>query len=525
MSEGQVALLGSIIGSAVSIAIVITTVALAYYGWKLLKCVNTYRGWCRMFTYKSLTPIGPTHPIMGHMHLFRNQLEVYKLLGEVTKNTRTKLIGIWIGCLFPIINAVHPDTIKILLKSSAPKPMTITGYKGVIPWLGDGLLVSKGKKWERNRKLLTPAFHFDILKSYITIYNQVADTLVDKLSSLSESSVGSVEIYEPVGLAAFDTMLRCAFSYDSNVQEQGSSHPYVHAVKMLGTLIAARTMKPWQYWYPLYMLTPSGFQFRKYVNYVHRFDEDIIRKRTSALSKDSSLLEKRYFDFLDILLTAKDENGVGLTQREIRDEVDTFLFEGHDTTSSSITWAIYNLAKHQEEQENVYQEVIEVIRETSDIEWKDLNNLKRLGMFIRESIRHSTPVPTITRITTNETVLDGAVIPAGVQVLLNLHIVHNREDVWDDPEKFDPERFEDDKVKARDPYAYIPFSAGSRNCIGKQFALDEIKVVVAKIIRRFKVTVDPDNVAVQNPEFVMRANDNGVHVFLTERMEGSFVVT
>ena len=497
----------------------VITLCLAYITWKLVKAFNTYRGWCKMFTYKSVTPIGPTHSLLGHLHLFKNQSELDKLLTEVSNKTKTKLIGIWTGFFYPMITAVHPDTVQILLKSTEAKPRNVTsGYNGLLPWIGEGLIISQGRKWERNRRLLTPAFHFDILWPYFKIYNKVADILVEKFKLQSTSSAESINVYEPARLAAFDTMLQCAFSYDSNVQQTGASNPYVQAVKTMGILINARTMKPWQFWYPMFKLTPSGRLFTKMSNYVHNFDEEIIRKRKEALKNDKSLLEKRHLDFLDILLTAKDENGVGLTPREIRDEVDTFMFAGHDTVGSAITWGIYNLAKHPEEQQKVYQEVIEVMGERSEVKYDDISKFKRLGMFVRESMRYSSPVPMISRVTTKETVLDGAVIPAGVQVMASLHTIHNRKDVWENPDKFDPERFEDSKMKTRDPYMHVPFSAGSRNCIGQHFALDEIKVTLIKVVRTFKLKVNPDNIPIMVPEMVMRCHDNGVHVFFEERL-------
>lgn len=104
-----------------------------------------------------------------------------------------------------------------------------------------------------------------------------------------------------------------------------------------------------------------------------------------------------------------------------------------------------------------------------------------------------------------------------MEVYLLTHIVHNRSDVWENPTNFDPDRFQDTKIKERDPYQYVPFSAGPRNCIGQHFALDEIKVILIKVVQKFKVRVDPTNEAVCEPVLVMRPKENGVHVFFSNR--------
>ncbi|XP_021343398.1 cytochrome P450 4F4-like [Mizuhopecten yessoensis] len=482
--------------------------------WKLNSLVQKYKTYIELYTSDKVIRFGKFHPLWGHLHLLVPLFKFQILVDKGMRETGRKVSCYWMSFLYPILGVCHPDTVKILLKSSTPKnKQTGGGYFTLLPWLGDGLLISDGKKWERNRRLLTPAFHFDILKTYVPIYNKVFDIFLDEVE-VATSGGKSTEIHHRVGLATLDTLLRCALSYEDNVQEQGSKHPYVNAVRILTNLSVKRIMEPWLHPDILYRLSSSGRTFFKYAKFVHEFDEKVIKERKQALAADKSVITKRRLDFLDILLTARDEQGEGLTDREVRDEVDTFLFEGHDTTASSLSWAIYSLSKNLKEQQKVYEEVTKVLGDRTQVEWSDIKELSRLALFLKESMRMYSPVPSVGRITTEEIDLDGLKVPANMQIYVLIHALNNREDIWGDPETFRPDRFIDEPEK--DPYSYVPFSAGSRNCIGQHFALDEQKVALAKLVQRFKVLPDPNHEPELVFELVMRSN-NGIRIKLEKR--------
>ncbi|XP_021345688.1 cytochrome P450 4A2-like [Mizuhopecten yessoensis] len=494
--------------------VVIGTLLAAICMWKIIAVAKKYKTNIALYHQKKIQPIGKYHPIWGHLYLFSGFDEVIDLCSKVAGQTKARIVSYWIMGFFPVLSVCHSATAKVVLKSSEPKPKQPGGgYNTLMGWLGDGLLLSEGKKWERNRRLLTPAFHFDVLKPYVSIYNKVFDIFLDKLEKAT-SSGSSVEIYNLVSLATLDTMLRCSVSYDGKIQQQGSNHPYVEAVRTLGHLSQKRVMSPW-YWLDfIYYISPSGREYSKYASYVHDFDEKVIRERKKLLTADPSVLKKRHLDFLDILLTAKDEQGIGLTDREIRDEVDTFLFEGHDTTASAISWQIYMLAKHPEEQQKVYDEVKRVLGDRQDVEWSDIQEFTRMSLFIKESLRMYSPVPGIARVTTRDMDLDGVKIPINTEVNILIHVLNHLEESWTKPEEFRPDRFAEDSV--RDPYGYVPFSAGPRNCIGQHFALDEQKVALAKLVQRFRVLPDLNNVPIPNKEVVTRAK-NGIYIKLEKR--------
>ncbi|XP_062570263.1 leukotriene-B4 omega-hydroxylase 3-like [Saccostrea cucullata] len=488
---------------------------LAVFGLSYL--VRFYTRYRRMKTITDrMVQLGPHHPIWGHLLLFQDMAEFCSRASEVVEKTRAKVICSWIMFIVPLISTCHPDTAKVVIKEATAKPKhEIVGYRLVEPWLGDGLLLSDGKKWERNRRLLTPAFHFDILRPYVDIYNEVAEIFLGKLQKFCDAKE-SVEIYSLVTLAALDTMLRCSLSYEGHVQEEGSDHPYAEAVRNLARLTVSRSLKPWLYFDFIYKFSTEGKEFYKLIDFVHQFADDIIQSRRKTLADDPGQLQKRRRDFLDILITAKDDQGEGLSDLDIRAEVDTFLFEGHDTTSSSMSWAIYSLAKHPEEQETLYKEVMEVLNGRDKLQWEDLPSLKYMSMFLKEVMRMHTPVPFIGRVADKPLTLDGITIPAKTKIDILLHTINHHPDLWSDPQEFRPRRFDEETKQDRDPYSYIPFSAGSRNCIGQNFVVSEEKVMLASLIKRFKVSLVEGHIYEHYPQFVMTAK-YGIKINLEER--------
>ncbi|XP_059148816.1 cytochrome P450 4A25-like [Physella acuta] len=478
-----------------------------------------------MFSYKRRRdllmrfPQDPAHPLFGHLLDYPGPDEkglAYQRM-QTGKYPRTNLA--WM-LHTPMVMVTHPDTVKVVLKSSEPKGKRI--YNLIRPWVGDGLLTSSGEKWARNRRLLTPAFHFEILKNYIELKNRSADLLLLKFQQAAEKAQ-PFKVFVNITMFTLDVILKCAMSYETGCQNQGQQHPYVQAVNALSEMMVNRFFRPWLHSDLLFFLTPEGRKFKKHCNYVHKVAEDIIKQRKEKLRTESPVnankeRHHRCMDFLDILLTAHDETGQGLTNAEIRDEVDTFLFEGHDTTASAISWALYSIAEHDEVQQQICEEIdgLMASKTSTDILWEDLSQLPYLTMVIKESLRLHSPVPFIQRELTVDTEIDGKMTPAGTMVNIVIYNAHHNPTIWDDSMKFDPNRFLPENSERRSAYAFVPFSAGPRNCIGQNFAMDEIKIALARILYRFNIRLDPSHKVEKQESIVMRAKDD-IHLLVTER--------
>ncbi|KAK9744567.1 Cytochrome P450 [Popillia japonica] len=233
--------------------------------------------------------------------------------------------------------------------------------------------------------------------------------------------------------------------------------------------------------------------------------------------EEEILGRKKRKSFLDMLLEAS-KDGQVLTDQDIGEEVDTFMFEGHDTTTAGMCWSLFLLGNYPEIQEKLYEEVSSVLGANSTpTSIADLHEMKYLECCVKEALRLYPSVPFIIRRLEQEITLDGHKIPAGVQTLLHIYVLHRTAKYYPEPDKFNPDRFLPENCQGRHPYAYIPFSAGPRNCIGQKFAMYEEKTILASIIKNFKVT------ALETPESITVTADlilrplNGVPIKLERR--------
>ncbi|XP_048196854.1 cytochrome P450 4F3-like [Perognathus longimembris pacificus] len=453
--------------------------------------------------------------LLGHLGLVQSSEEGLQYIQALAWKFETVCLW-WVGPWQPVVRLFHPDFIKpVLLAPAAISPKDALFYRFLRPWLGDGLLLSAGEKWVRHRHMLTPAFHFNILKQYMKIFNKSVNAMHAKWQRLISEGIERLDMFEHISLMTLDSLLKCVFSFDSNCQEKPSE--YIAAILELSALVAKRHQQPLLHLDFLYQLTSDGRRFRKACDLVHDFTDAVIQERRRTLPHqglDDFLQAKakaKTLDFIDVLLLAKDEDGKALSDEDIRAEADTFMFGGHDTAASGLSWVLYNLAKHPEHQERCRQEVQELLwdREPKEMEWDDLARLPFLTMCIKESLRLHPPATSVSRCCARDILLpDGRVIPKGVVCHVSIFGTHHNPAVWPDPEVFDPFRFDLEQGKGRSPLAFIPFSAGPRNCIGQTFALSEMKVALALTLLRFRMlpaggAADPE--PRRKPELILRA--------------------
>ncbi|XP_035672302.1 leukotriene-B4 omega-hydroxylase 3-like [Branchiostoma floridae] len=394
----------------------------------------------------------------------------------------------WVTPFLPITYGIHPSTARSILSSKSEYPLTSHtqkpsyGYAYFRPWLGDGLLLSDGPKWQRNRRLLTPAFHFDILKHYVQLFYESTAVLLDKW--MSRGPDASVELLDDIGLMTLDNILKCSLGYNSRCQADGKSVPYILAVNDLTRLFAERGDQPLHYFDFIYYLSSDGRRFRKACKVVHSFAEQVIKARKEELKKGGGTLPKprggKCMDLLDVLLQAK-----------IQDEVNTFLFAGHHTTASGISWTLHHLPIHKDYQDKCRRELEELLRGRAEVTWHDIGKLPFITMCIKESMRCVPPVRRLARTLKQDLMFsDGKSLPKGSTTFVDFGDLHRNRDVWPNPKVYDPYRFSPENSENRHPHAFLPFSAGPRNCIGQNFAMNEMKVAVALILQRFQLELD-----------------------------------
>ncbi|GAB5585069.1 cytochrome P450 4A11-like isoform X1 [Prionailurus iriomotensis] len=215
---------------------------------------------------------------------------------------------------------------------------------------------------------------------------------------------------------------------------------------------------------------------------------------------------KRHSDFLDILLFAK------LSDKGLHAKVDMLMYGGHDTTASGISWSFYALATHAEHQETCWEEIQSLLEDGTSITWDHLDQIPYPTMCINEALRLYPPVPGVRReLSKPITFPDGRYLPKGFLVFLSIYALHHNPEVWPNPEVFDSCSL--DHVLLNTAMLSCPSEEDQGNCIGKQFAMSEMKVAVVLTLLRFELAPDPSRVPVPWPRIVLRSK-NGIHLHL-----------
>ncbi|XP_067139879.1 LOW QUALITY PROTEIN: uncharacterized protein [Centruroides vittatus] len=446
-----------------------------------------------------------------------------------------RILRFWFG-LRPIVVFFKPETVEVILSSNTilQKPFV---YQFLKPWFKDGLITSSGNKWRKRRKLLTPAFHFRILEDFVPTIEEHAKRLVKKLRE--EIGKECFDIVPFITMCSLDILCETAMGEYVGAQENDDS-PYLNALKEASENFTSRMTKPWLWSDTIFYMSSYGREFIRCVNAMDAFTKEVIRKRKNELlqqlktgremeeSLDNNKFgTRRRRAFLDLLLYQHLSDS-SFTEDNIREEVDTFMFAGHDTTAVGMSWALYLIGLYPTVQKKLQDEIDSIFGdENREFTIEDLKEMKYMECVLKESQRLYPSLPYIGRELQEDVVVKGYKIPQGTSCLLFTFMLHRDSEIFPNPEIFDPDRFLSENAVGRHPYAYIPFSAGPRNCIGQKFALLEEKLVLANILLHYNLhSLDQRDKLQLTAEMVLRSA-NGIRVKLTCRQRiyiGSFNV-
>nr|AAI30079.1 LOC100036997 protein [Xenopus laevis] len=276
---------------------------------------------------------GPNYPLVGDALLLKSDArEFFLQMCEFAEDFRSEpLLKLWIGPI-PFLIVYHADTLEPFLSTSKHMDKAYL-YKFLHPWLGKGLLTSTGEKWRIRRKMITPTFHFAILSEFLEVMNEQSNVLVEKLQKHADGE--SFDCFIDVTLCVLDIISETAMGRKIEAQSNKDSE-YVQAIYKMADFIQNRQTKPWLWSDSLYAYLKEGKEHNKTLNILHTFTDKAILERAEELKKmevkkgDSdpeSEKPKKRSAFLDMLLMATDDAGNKMSYKDIREEVDTFMFE------------------------------------------------------------------------------------------------------------------------------------------------------------------------------------------------------
>ncbi|XP_069360280.1 cytochrome P450 4C1-like [Maniola hyperantus] len=436
-------------------------------------------------------PGPPKVPIVGSALTFLGltQEEIFKKITNLPKLYGSRVVITAFGQY--ILHTYNLEDIEIVLSHSRnitkSKP-----YRFMAPWLGSGLLISTGNKWHRRRKILTPTFHFDILKSFLKVFEEQSRSMVEELSKLTKEGKDVVDVIPFISDYMLYTICETAMGIKLDSDTSETKIEYKAAILDIGSMVMERLTNIYLHNDFLFNLHPLGRRFAKSLEKVHSFADNVIMERKKAYDSGDIVNvgngdnggSKRRLALLDLLLEAERKGEIDL--EGIREEVNTFMFEGHDTTATALSFGLMLLADHEEVQERIFDECKSLYGDSDQAtNMSDLGEMKYLEAVIKEILRLYPSVPFIGREIVEDFMLDDIKVQKGEEVVVHIYDVQRRADLYPEPEVFKPERFLE--ADSRHPYAYVPFSAGPRNCIGQRFAKMEMKCVLSEIVRNFRL--------------------------------------
>jgi cytochrome P450 len=369
-----------------------------------------------------------------------------------------------------------PDHARQVLAGSRGHTKQLALYREIAAALGDGLLTSDGDDWQRQRRIVQPLFTRQRMAGYATVMAEEASRLLEGWEAAAASG-RPVELHRQMTGYSMRVLGRLLLGSDTDaaIAEVAAAFPVISHHVRRRVLAPLRAPQRWP--------TPAN---RRATRARHRLDqvvERILQQRRGQVAGPDDLLGR--------LLDARDPaTGQGLDDAEIRAQVLLFLLAGHETTATALTFTLYLLGHHPQVQQLVRDEVREVLGDRVPTA-EDAAQLAYTTRVVNEAVRLYPPAWSIGRRTSQDEVIGGCPLPAGSAVIVSSWVLHRHPRHWDHPGVFDPDRFTPEREAARHRYAYLPFGAGPRACIGGSFALLEAVLATAVIVRAYRLKTPP----------------------------------
>jgi cytochrome P450 len=400
--------------------------------------------------------------------------------------------GVWVSHQLS-----HPDHIQHVLQGNVANYRKGRGYKILKLSLGEGLLTSEGALWQRQRKMTQPSFQGQQVASFVP--------------TMAENALAMLRRWESnaVQHTAFDVVpdfMRLTLNIAAQVLFTTNLEADAESIRR--TLDIGRDYSVERAWSifppPLSWPTRRNREYRGALANIHGIMDRIIADRRRA--------PERISDLLTMLMEARDENGAPMSDKQLRDEVITLLTAGHETTTLALAWTCFLIATRPDVVERMTVEAAFLNGRTPA--YDDLMKLRHSRMVVEESMRLYPPVWTLARTAVNEDEIGGYRIAAGSEILIFPYITQRHPKWWQDPDVFRPERFAPENSAARPRYAYLPFGAGPRTCVGLNFAMTELLVVLTMLLQRFRLRLAIDPAQVRSDPSVTLQPRPGVPVIL-----------
>uniref|UniRef100_A0A1B0GJT8 Cytochrome n=1 Tax=Lutzomyia longipalpis TaxID=7200 RepID=A0A1B0GJT8_LUTLO len=385
-------------------------------------------------------------------------------------------------------------------------------YDYIKPFTGDGLVTLPAETWKDHRKFLNPCFSLKILQSYMPIFNTEVKTLIGRLGQ--RIGKGSFDMYDYMDACALDVVCQTTLGTQMNIQKN-ENMDYLDAANSLLATMTTRIFNPLYHSDFIFNLSKWAKMEQKNSDITFGFVDNILQRKKAAYKKSQPSDEQNNLDegtsfkspqlFIDQLLKLSME-GKYFTDTDVKNEANTIVAtlrsisgqvkragrEGYESTALITSYCILMLAMHQDMQQKAYEEIKGVIPKTGDdVKYDDLSQLDYVERCLKETMRLFPTVPVVARKVDAPFKLDKYTIPAGTHIVIGVMEMQRNPKYWGpNADKFNPDIFLPENFEKIHPYAYIPFSAGPRNCLGMKYAYMLLKVIMVHLLSNYRFTTD-----------------------------------
>ena len=393
--------------------------------------------------------------------------------------------GLWTAYML-----TAPQHIEHVLQTNSRNYRKGKEYKLLKSFTGNGLFVSEGDLWLRQRRLAQPVFHRQRISAFAKIMTDSTKGMLERWRPFAERGE-PLEVVSEMMRLTLGIVGKALFSTDLGEREAGTLGDAFEVIRTYSMRRMFALIR-----LPESFPTTANRRYRAALRSVDKLIYDLIAERRQQRNPAS--------DLLSMLIEARDaETGEGMSDRQLRDEAATLVGAGYETTTQALGWTWYLLSQHPSAERKLHAELSEVLGGRAPT-FDDLPKLQYTRMVFEEAMRLYPPVWAISRAAVGADEIGGYAIAPDSEILLFPYLTHRHPQYWKEPEKFIPDRFAPEKASARPAFAYFPFGGGPRQCIGNNFALMEAQLIIATVAQKYRLELVPEQSVEPEPSVTLR---------------------
>ena len=366
---------------------------------------------------------------------------------------------------------LNPDHVQHVLQENHKNYTKSAKYDHLKLFLGNGLLTSEGDFWLSQRRTIQPAFYKSKLEAIFNTMKICSNDLINRWNKISAKN-SYIEVSEEMIKTTLTIAGKSLFSVDL----ENTASDVGNAINYSNHFINQRIRRPYNF--PIEIPLPSHIKFKKDVKKIDQLIFSILKERMKTKENNNDLLSL-------LIETQNETDGNSMTEKQLRDELVTLFIAGYETTAVSMSWLIYLLAIHKNYQLKIREEIQQVCN-SKQPDYQNYHQLKFTKAAIQEALRLYPPAWIIGRKSIKEDALGEYYLPSDMNVVFLPYFMHRSSQWWEQPDEFYPERFLSENNAMKHKFSYIPFGSGPRLCIGMQFAIMEMTLLIADLVKEFE---------------------------------------